>query len=131
MVAGKSGYLFSTDGGKTSISGFSKSKRRLDVKIKAPRRSHPMKHWTNHDLRRTARPVDSPIRSLRRRWRQVRRDDHLVFRKGRHSMSPATGGYQTFGVRLTVASHRVYGWYRPRIPWIKAAIKSAFCSIAV
>ena len=31
------------------------------------------------------------------------------------------GGYQTFGVRLTVASHRVYGWCRPRIPWIKAA----------
>ena len=35
-------------------------------------------------------------------------------------MSPATGGgYQTFGVRLTVASHRVYS-YRPRIPWIKS-----------
>ena len=32
-------------------------------------------------------------------------------------MSPATdGGYQTFGVRLTVAPDRVYGWYRPRIP---------------
>ena len=47
-------------------------------------------------------------------------------------MSPATGGgYQTFEVRLTVASHRVYGWYRPRIPWIKAATLSAFCSIAV
>ena len=47
-------------------------------------------------------------------------------------MSPATGGgYQTFGVRLTVASHRVYGWYRPRIPWIKAATLSAFFSIAV
>jgi len=36
-------------------------------------------------------------------------------------MSPATGdGYQMFEVRLTVSSHRVYGWYRPRIPWIKA-----------
>ena len=41
------------------------------------------------------------------------------------------GGHQTFGVRLTVASHRVYGWYRPRIPWIKVATLSAFCSIAV
>ena len=40
-------------------------------------------------------------------------------------------GYQTFGVRLTVASHRVYGWYRPRIPWIKVATLSAFRSIAV
>ena len=29
-----------------------------------------------------------------------------------HSMSPATGGrYQTFGMRLTVASHRVYRCY--------------------
>ena len=46
-------------------------------------------------------------------------------------MSSATGGYQTFVVRLTVASHRVYGWYRPRIPWIKAVTLSAFCSIAV
>jgi hypothetical protein len=45
---------------------------------------------------------------------------------------PATGGgYQTFGVRLTVASGRVYRWYRPRIPWVKAATLSAFCSIAV
>jgi hypothetical protein len=34
-------------------------------------------------------------------------------------------------VRLTVACHRVYGWYRPRIPWIKAATLSTFCSIAV
>ena len=39
--------------------------------------------------------------------------------------------YQTFGVRLTVASHRVYGWYRPRIPWIRAATLSAFCWIAM
>ena len=43
---------------------------------------------------------------------------------------PATGGgYQTFGMRLTVASNRVYGWCRPRIPWIKAATLSTFCSI--
>ena len=34
------------------------------------------------------------------------------------------------GVRLTVASHRVYS-YRARFPWIKAATLSAFCSIAV
>jgi len=39
--------------------------------------------------------------------------------------------YQTFGVRLTVASHGVYEWYRPRIPWINVASLSAFWSIAV
>ena len=39
--------------------------------------------------------------------------------------------YQTFELRLTVASHRVYGWYRVRIPWIKAATLSTFCSVAV
>lgn len=61
MVAGKNGYLFSTDGGKTSISGFSKFKRRLDAKIKTLRRGHPMKHWTNHDLRRTARTLLSSL----------------------------------------------------------------------
>ena len=45
--------------------------------------------------------------------------------------APRTGGgYQTFWVRLTVASHRVYGWCRPRIPWIKAPL-IAVCPIAV
>jgi integrase len=61
MIAGKSSYLFSTDGGKTSISGFSKFKRQLDAKIKGLRRGHPMKHWTNHDLRRTARTLLSSL----------------------------------------------------------------------
>jgi DNA-binding transcriptional LysR family regulator len=35
------------------------------------------------------------------------------------------------GVRLTVAPHRVYGSYRPRVPWIEAATLSAFCAIAM
>ena len=33
---------------------------------------------------------------------------------------PATGGgYQAFEVRLTVASHRVYGWCRLAFPGLK------------
>ena len=58
---------------------------------------------------------------------------YFHLRKGWLSFNvPATGsGYQTFGVRLTAASHGVYRSYRPRIPWIKAATLSAFCSIAV
>jgi hypothetical protein len=55
---------------------------------------------------------------------------HLLRATGRHRTRLFVVGYQTFGVRLTVASHQVYS-YRPRIPWIKAATLSAFCSIAV
>jgi integrase len=61
MVTGKSGYLFSTDGGKTSISGFSKFKRQLDARIKASRGGEALPHWTNHDLRRTARTLLSDL----------------------------------------------------------------------
>ena len=75
---------------------------------------------------------DSPIRSLHRLWREVSGEIVTLFQKRVSFNVPRDGWwYQTFGVRLTVASHRVYGWYRPRIPWIKAATLSAFCSIAV
>ena len=55
---------------------------------------------------------------------------HTAWATRRHRTRLFVVGYQTFGVRLTVASHRVYS-YRLRIPWIKAATLSAFCSIAV
>jgi hypothetical protein len=53
-----------------------------------------------------------------------------LFQK-RVSFNVARDGWWVSDARLTVASHRVYGWYRPRIPWIKAATLSTFCSIAV
>jgi integrase len=60
--ARKSGYIFSSDRGKTAFSGYSKAKRALDRKIdelrKAARRGS-MDHWTLHDLRRTARSLMS------------------------------------------------------------------------
>lgn len=43
-------YVFSTDGGKTPFSGFSKAKRALDRKAK-------VKGWTWHDIRRTCRSL--------------------------------------------------------------------------
>jgi integrase len=52
------GFKFSSDGGKTGFSGFAKAKRALDTKIAAIRKQRgrkPMKRWTLHDLRRTAR----------------------------------------------------------------------------
>ena len=50
--------------------------------------------------------------------------------KGSHSMSPATdSGYQTFAVCLTVASDRVFGWYRPRNPGLNGDFER--CSTAV
>jgi integrase len=61
MVTGKSGYLFSTDGGRTSISGFSKFKRQLDARVKGLRGGESLPHWTNHDLRRTARTLLSDL----------------------------------------------------------------------
>jgi integrase len=50
---GESGsYVFSTDGGRTPISGFSKFKARFD-------RTSGVADWTLHDLRRTARSLMS------------------------------------------------------------------------
>ena len=53
-----------------------------------------------------------------------------LFQK-RVSFNVARDAWWVLDARLTVASHRVYGWYRPRIPWIRAATLSAFCWIAV
>jgi len=51
LVEGE-GFLFSTDGGKTPISGFSKFKSDLD-------KACGVTGWTLHDLRRTARSLMS------------------------------------------------------------------------
>jgi integrase len=45
-------YVFSSDGGKTCFSGYSKAKAKLD-------RESGVKEWTPHDLRRTARTLMS------------------------------------------------------------------------
>jgi integrase len=46
-------FIFTTDGGKTPISGFSKFKRAFD------KAAGPLPNWTLHDLRRTARSLMS------------------------------------------------------------------------
>jgi integrase len=54
------GFVFSSDGGKTSFKGFSKAKAALDARIAAMRKAagrEPIPHWTFHDLRRTARSL--------------------------------------------------------------------------
>jgi integrase len=54
------GFVFSSDGGKTAFKGFSKAKAALDAKLTEIRKRDgrpPMKHWTFHDLRRTARSL--------------------------------------------------------------------------
>jgi integrase len=60
LGARRSGFVFSSDGGKTAFKGFSKSKAALDLRLaeirKAAGRS-PMKPWVFHDLRRTARSL--------------------------------------------------------------------------
>ena len=56
------GYVFSSDGGKTAFSGFSKSKQALDRKLAAIRKAagrKPVERWTFHDLRRSARSLMS------------------------------------------------------------------------
>ena len=54
-IAGPSGYIFTTNG-ETSVSGFSRAKRRLDETIQQALGEDvaPLPHWTFHDLRRTA-----------------------------------------------------------------------------
>jgi integrase len=60
--ARKTGFVFSSDGGKTAFSGYSKAKAALDLKLadlrKAERRQ-PMPDFVQHDLRRTARSMMS------------------------------------------------------------------------
>ena len=56
------GYVFSSDGGKTPFSGFSKSKAALDRKLAEIRKAagrKPVPRFTFHDLRRTARSLMS------------------------------------------------------------------------
>jgi integrase len=52
------GFVFSSDGGATAFSGFSKAKARLDTAIDDLRKADgrpPMPNWVQHDLRRSAR----------------------------------------------------------------------------
>jgi integrase len=59
-LLGKKGFLFSSDGGKTPFSGYSKSKAALDRKIAELRKADsrkPIPDWVLHDLRRTARSL--------------------------------------------------------------------------
>lgn len=59
---GKSGFVFSSDGGATAINGWSKTKVALDAEIARIREAagrKPMEPWTFHDLRRTARSLMS------------------------------------------------------------------------
>jgi integrase len=56
------GFVFSSDGGKTAFSGFSKAKASLDAKLAEIRKAagrKPMPHWTYHDLRRSSRSLMS------------------------------------------------------------------------
>jgi len=56
------GFVFSSDGGKTPFSGFSKAKAALDAKLVGIRKAagrKPMQPWVFHDLRRTARSLMS------------------------------------------------------------------------
>jgi integrase len=54
------GYIFSSNGGRTPFSGFSKSKAALDravADIRLSQGREPMPAWGLHDLRRTARTL--------------------------------------------------------------------------
>jgi integrase len=56
----KSGSVFSSDGGRTAFSGFSKAKAALDAAITELRKADgrpAMPAWTQHDLRRSARTL--------------------------------------------------------------------------
>ena len=58
----RKGFIFSSDGGKTPFSGFSKAKAALDAKVGEIRKAagrKPVAPWVLHDLRRTARTLMS------------------------------------------------------------------------
>jgi integrase len=50
-------FVFSTDGGATPLSGYSKAKQEFDKAVTAE--AQPLPNWTLHDLRRTARSLMS------------------------------------------------------------------------
>lgn len=57
-------YVFSTDGGATPFSGFSKAKKSLDERVNERRKQKgikPMPAWRLHDLRRTSRSLMSRV----------------------------------------------------------------------
>jgi integrase len=54
------GFVFSNDGGRRPLAGFSTAKKDLDLEINESRKARgvaPMSPWTLHDLRRTARTL--------------------------------------------------------------------------
>jgi integrase len=58
----KTGFMFSTTGGRKAFSGYSKAKSQLDAVIAKQRKAaklKPMPEWRLHDLRRTARSLMS------------------------------------------------------------------------
>jgi integrase len=58
------GFVFSSDGGKTPFSGYSKAKAALDKKIAEIRKREKrraMPEWRLHDLRRTARTLMAAV----------------------------------------------------------------------
>jgi len=58
----KTGFMFSTTGGKRPFNGYSKAKAQLDAVIAKDRKAaklKPMPAWRLHDLRRTARSLMS------------------------------------------------------------------------
>jgi integrase len=60
LIGEGKGFVFSTDGGTSPFSGFSKAKARLDTIINQQRKRDglkPMPGWRLHDLRRTARSL--------------------------------------------------------------------------
>lgn len=60
MLVRREGYMVSNDDGEHGFSGFSKPKALLDAKITEIRKTRgakPMKHWTFHDLRRSAATI--------------------------------------------------------------------------
>jgi integrase len=73
------GFVFSTNGGGTPISGFSKFKRAFDKAV-------PLPNWTLHDLRRTARSLMS---------RAGVTSDHAERALG-HTMEGVRGTYDRF-----------------------------------
>jgi integrase len=67
QIGKSNGFVFSTTGGRLPINGFSKMKLLLDEKLAIVRKEagrEPMKPWTYHDLRRTARTLMSEAKVL-------------------------------------------------------------------
>jgi integrase len=97
-------YLFSTDGGRRAVSGFSKAKRRLD-RLLVGRLGHPPPPWVVHDLRR----------SMATHMERIGIEPHVIEVCLGHALKGVAGTYRQYGY-LPEKARALQAWADELLP---------------